>query len=317
MSIIRIKKNKIDPFVRLNKEPLFDEKISLRAKGLWAQCLARPDNWTFYVKEIEKHSTDGRDAIYTAINELIKHNYAIRINYIDKGEDGKIRKGGIEYIFFENPITEQEKKEYLDEFKKSFQHRDFQDPGLPGRTNPPLLTKEKKKQRKELVLYSTPCGANSDEISSVELEKEGQSKEISSIEAKKEEALKLAQEASSMPRELTKPHFDGTSITVSLNDVFLASTKKRSDWTTREIHDAWKILAEYKGFIRSPVHFIEGTIKNLRNEKKVKYLKKEGKICTNSDILQYTNCKPISSEDDTPGLPSLSFLDRMKEMGLT
>lgn len=125
MSVIRVVHNKENPFVQLNKETLWNHNISLKAIGLWARCMSRPDDWRFNVKELVSKSKEGRRAIDAAIKELIKHNYAVRIEHWEKSEDGKFKTGGIEYVFFEFPATQEDKDRVLEEFKKSFRHCGF------------------------------------------------------------------------------------------------------------------------------------------------------------------------------------------------
>jgi hypothetical protein len=142
MSVIRILHNRENPYVTLNKQPLFDDRLSLKAKGLWAQCLARPDNWRFYVQEMVKNCKEGRRAIYSAIDELIKYNYAIRLEHYQKSENGKFSAGGVEYVFFEFCPTDVEKEELTEEFKKSFRQCGFGNARNGDRRNVQLPNKE-------------------------------------------------------------------------------------------------------------------------------------------------------------------------------
>nr|WP_269205497.1 DnaD domain protein [Clostridium botulinum] len=83
----------------------FDERLSLKAKGLMGIFLSRPDDWKFYHKEILKHCKDGKDSLNSAINELIKAGYIERVFNRDK--TGKLL-GGYNYTVYEVP------KEHLD-----------------------------------------------------------------------------------------------------------------------------------------------------------------------------------------------------------
>jgi hypothetical protein len=81
MSIVRIDHNKQNPFVMINKKGLEDEEISWAAKGLWAYLLSKPNDWKVSVAHLSKIYKDkggGEKAIYTLLNELIKHGYCIR-----------------------------------------------------------------------------------------------------------------------------------------------------------------------------------------------------------------------------------------------
>lgn len=127
MSIVRVIHNRENPFVQLNKAALWSPNLSLKAVGLWARCMSRPDNWSFNVKELVSKSKEGRRAIDAAIQELIENNYAMRLEHYEKKEDGKFTGGGVEYIFFEFPATQEEKENHIQEFKKSFRHCGFGD----------------------------------------------------------------------------------------------------------------------------------------------------------------------------------------------
>lgn len=122
MSIIRTIHNKENPFVQLNKNALWDDRLSLKAVGLWARCLSRPEDWKFSINELAKKCIEGRKSIITAIDELIEHGYAVRIDYWKKAEDGKFCEKGCEYVFFEFIATQEDKEKVLEELKK-FYHK--------------------------------------------------------------------------------------------------------------------------------------------------------------------------------------------------
>ena len=52
MSILRVKHDKKNPYVMINREALWDKDLSLQAIGLWARLLSRPDDWKIYVSEL-------------------------------------------------------------------------------------------------------------------------------------------------------------------------------------------------------------------------------------------------------------------------
>lgn len=70
----------------INKCFLEDMSISLRAKGLLAYCLSKPDGWKFYPRQMAKVLKEGRDAIYSTFNELIESGYLIRQQQKVKGK---------------------------------------------------------------------------------------------------------------------------------------------------------------------------------------------------------------------------------------
>lgn len=170
MSIIRVIHNQENPFVQLNKKALWDKNLSLKAVGLWARCMSRPDNWEFSVKELVSKSKEGRRAIDGAIKELIEAGYALRLEYYEKSEDGRFNDGGFEYVFFEFPATEEDKEKALDEFKKSFRNCGFSNLRNRNRQNSNLLIKNssnlplegtKKEANQNRVAKATPTPVDS------------------------------------------------------------------------------------------------------------------------------------------------------------
>lgn len=156
-TIIRVIHNGKNPFVQLNKEALWDENLSMKAVGLWARCLSKPDDWRFNIEQLAASCKDGRKAIDSAMKELIQHHYACRFEAYEKDEKGKFSKKIIEYVFFEFPATEEDKNKQWEIFKKSF--RDCRFGNLRGGNfrNGELLIKnisntdltEKEKQAKD------------------------------------------------------------------------------------------------------------------------------------------------------------------------
>lgn len=127
MTVIRIVHNKENPYVQINKKALWNEDLSLKATGLWARCMSRPDNWRFSVKELISKCKEGRRAVDAAIKELIKNNYAVRLDCWRKSENGKFNTRVVEYVFFEFPATQEDKDKALEELKKGLCDCPFSD----------------------------------------------------------------------------------------------------------------------------------------------------------------------------------------------
>lgn len=85
----------------MNNAFLQDDRLSLQAKGLLATILANKSDWRIYVGELEKRSTNGRDAHRKAYRELQNTGY-IRVV---KKSDGK---HGVQTFVFaqDTPITD-------------------------------------------------------------------------------------------------------------------------------------------------------------------------------------------------------------------
>lgn len=170
MSVIRTLHDRKNPYVMLNKKTLWEPTLSLAAKGLWAQCISRPDNWTFHVTEIAKKNGVGRKTIDKLIKELSK----LKLIYLHKES---LRSGGRfsgniqEYWIFETPYTE----EVIEEFKKCFRDCHYRevgdgDFGNGNLQNGPLLNKEEEtnssslrsEEEKKTVLAPTSSSPSAD-----------------------------------------------------------------------------------------------------------------------------------------------------------
>lgn len=102
MAIVRVIKDKSNPYVMLNKTCLRDDKLSWKAKGLHSYLLSLPDDWNIYIEDLKNRSKDGRDSTTSAVNELIKMGYIKRAPAKDE-KTGKF-KGGYDYEVYEMPI---------------------------------------------------------------------------------------------------------------------------------------------------------------------------------------------------------------------
>ncbi len=270
MGVVRVVKHETK-YVIINKTALEDTRLSFKAKGLWAYCMGRPNDWEFKISHLKKVSKDGEDALYSAFKELIELGYCERV----QPNPGKFQS--TDYLIYEEPIN------------KCLPHRDFPDAGKSLAENPALLRNDLKprNEKERIVCYPDPVGSDSEEISSVE--------------DKKPEILKC-------PQTIEKKTPEGQAVTCNLNDIFLKAIKSKFDWKTSEIQEAWKILVAHSGFIRDPFAFIKGTITNLRTEKKSQYLKKQGKLCTNDQIMKYAESNEKLSAKDTKEPVSLGQL---------
>ena len=78
-----IKKQSL-PFVQINNEFLNDDRLSFKAKGLFAYMFSKPDNWNFTIKSISTQQDEGVASIRSALNELKEYGY---VSY-KKNNDG-------------------------------------------------------------------------------------------------------------------------------------------------------------------------------------------------------------------------------------
>lgn len=99
-NILRINKNKDNPYTMINKNVLQDERLSWKARGLMGYLLSLPDDWVIYLEELEKHSDkDGRESLASGIKELVELGYIVREQA--RAEKGKF--GSWTYTVFESP----------------------------------------------------------------------------------------------------------------------------------------------------------------------------------------------------------------------
>lgn len=88
-------------YVVMDKTFLNDTRLSWKAKGILAYMLSKPDDWTFYLDELIKHSTDGKSSFKSGFNELKKYGY-VRMER-KKREDGTFKW---EAVVCERPYTD-------------------------------------------------------------------------------------------------------------------------------------------------------------------------------------------------------------------
>lgn len=73
-------------FTQVSNQVLNDERLSFKAKGLYAYLFSKPDGWDFNGDRMAKQSSDGRKAVYAGLKELEASGYLKRT----KKNDGKV-----------------------------------------------------------------------------------------------------------------------------------------------------------------------------------------------------------------------------------
>lgn len=76
--IIRVQKNRANPYVMINKQLLENPDLSWKAKGLLAYLLSKPDNWQIRIYNLIKQSRDGEKSVRSGLRELEDHLYIQR-----------------------------------------------------------------------------------------------------------------------------------------------------------------------------------------------------------------------------------------------
>jgi hypothetical protein len=74
MAFIRTIKRE-NPFAQIDKYVIEDDSISWKAKGLMAYLLSRPDDWKIRHTDLTKRAKDGKDAVTSGLQELVKAGY--------------------------------------------------------------------------------------------------------------------------------------------------------------------------------------------------------------------------------------------------
>ena len=96
-----IKTKKERNYTVLDNSFIKDVKLSWKAKGVMAYLLSLPEDWTIHLSEIEKHASDGKSALRSAINELKDLGY---LKAEQKRENNRFAE--MVYIIIENPAED-------------------------------------------------------------------------------------------------------------------------------------------------------------------------------------------------------------------
>lgn len=79
---------------------LKSKEISMKAKGLLSQMLSLPDEWDYTLKGLARINKDGVDSIRSALNELEKAGYVVRLPR-KRNDKGHLTVS--EYVIYEKP----------------------------------------------------------------------------------------------------------------------------------------------------------------------------------------------------------------------
>lgn len=121
-TVVRAPKGTGQRFARILNSVLQDERLSFRARGVMAFVLSKPDHWRHSAKRLAAGSTEGVDAIQTALRELGAFGYLSKI--LERTESGTLRTA---LIFQEQPEREN---------PVSAPEREKPSPGQPGPGQP-------------------------------------------------------------------------------------------------------------------------------------------------------------------------------------
>jgi len=133
MSIIRVVKNKSNPYLIMNKTGLNDRRLSLKAKGLLCYLLSKPDNWYISTQDIIANNDNARASVFSAINELVKYGYMFKHQF--RNQNGSFHS--YNYLVYEHP------EKSLLEKTITYPQADFRDAVNPLTDNQHLLINNK------------------------------------------------------------------------------------------------------------------------------------------------------------------------------
>lgn len=128
MTIFRAVHNK--NYVVVKNSICSDARLSLKAKGLWLYAFSKPDDWVFNLTDMINNCNDGRDAVRSALKELMAFGYLLKDDV--RNGDGKF--GGVTYSFYEDCIN------LNPETKKLIPKTENPTSVNPTSANPPLLS---------------------------------------------------------------------------------------------------------------------------------------------------------------------------------
>jgi hypothetical protein len=98
-TVFRVEKNR--EFVVMHNKFLREKRMSLKAKGLLAMCLALPDDWQYSLNGLCAICKESQTSIRSALKELETFHYLRRERH--KDEKGQFV---YEYIIYETPYSE-------------------------------------------------------------------------------------------------------------------------------------------------------------------------------------------------------------------
>lgn len=99
MAVFRVEKN--HSYTVMANHHLRDERLSLKSKGMLSLILSLPDDWRISIEGMTQFSSDGKDAIRSAIRELTDAGYITRAQ--THSEAGTF--SGYDYVVHETPVA--------------------------------------------------------------------------------------------------------------------------------------------------------------------------------------------------------------------
>jgi hypothetical protein len=134
-----IRYSKQRDYTVMNNTFLRDNKLSWKAKGLFAYILSLPEDWKIYLNELQTHATDGETSLRSAIKELTDNGYIIQ----KRLKDDKGRWASYAYQIIENPNVENPNVENPDMENPNVENPDMENQVLLNTNNTKYLNQLK------------------------------------------------------------------------------------------------------------------------------------------------------------------------------
>lgn len=99
-TLARLIKQDRGNYTNISNQLIRDSRLSWKARGIFAYLWSQADEWDFYVSEVAKHATDGRDALRSGLKELEKYGYLTRKPRSDA--NGKF--DGMDWVLTDKPV---------------------------------------------------------------------------------------------------------------------------------------------------------------------------------------------------------------------
>ena len=154
----RLIKRTQNNYTNVSNQVIRDERLSWKARGIFVYLWSQADNWQFYVSEVARHATDGRESLQNGLKELEEFGYLKRIN---RQENKSGRFSGMDWILSDIHNQQAEKPVDGETTKKGANITENQSDGEPTQResdpmeNPSLRNNNNKNyQRQEVTIES-------------------------------------------------------------------------------------------------------------------------------------------------------------------
>lgn len=103
-TLARLIKQDRGNYTNISNQLIRDSRLSWKARGIFAYLWSQADEWDFYVSEVAKHATDGRDALRSGLRELEKYGYLTR----KPSSDANGKFDGMDWVLTDKPVESTE-----------------------------------------------------------------------------------------------------------------------------------------------------------------------------------------------------------------